>query len=261
MARRRQLLVTDWLASTTRAVEPSRDSSRAPRGSSAADAIVLDDGDGAAVLESAGAGPPQWPDNVGRLHGCLNPNCVVFRDELGDLGACTCSGACVRGACANATAGIYCDRDNCGVGSFCGNRLDELACLFLTLSRLGLGVATSVPLPPETAVGEYCGVIRTSADFTQVMRQSGYGFEFAETSSAGERVYVDASQQGSLCRFLNHSCVANCRFEVMLNREKRKVAVVTSEQVPVSGELTLTYCSRLWFACSCAACVCSRADA
>lgn len=199
----------------------------------------------------------RWLGGVARLYECANPSQVSFPDAFGELGVCTCSGVCARDTCLNAMAAVYCDSGNCDVGVGCGNRLEELVCLRLVRCRFGLGVASAVTLPPGVAVGEYCGVLRRGDDFTEAMRGTGFGFEFRKRSTTRERVYVDASRSGSLFRFVNHSCVPNCRFEVMMNRGMRKVAVVTTEVILAGGELTVKYCGRLWFECRCIACVCA----
>jgi hypothetical protein len=177
----------------------------------------------------------QWRGQVTRCE-----RGVGFRDLTGELGQCFCIGGCLRGCCVNATARIFCDVANCGSVN-CWNRCQELPCLALVATRTGLGVASTLPLPPGINVGEYCGVLRRGAEFTRVMEQSGFGFKFAELSATGECIYIDASQSGSLCRFMNHACVANCRFEVMTNRCARKVVVVTCEFVSPVSELTVSY--------------------
>lgn len=136
---------------------------------------------------------------------------------------------------------MYCDEVNCRVGVGCGNRQVELACLRLVRSRFGFGVVSIVTLPAVVAVGEYCGVLCTGEAFTNEMRTSGFGFEFNERSVCRQPVYVDSNTCGSVCRFINHSCTPNCRFQVLLNREMRKVTVVTDEIIPAGSELTLKY--------------------
>lgn len=173
------------------------------------------------------------PSGIERLWACVNLRGVAFADTLGDVGQCACIGACLCGICSNATAGIYCGSANCSVGDDCGNRCEELTSLRLVMTRTGLGVATTLPLPPDICVGEYCSVLSCGTEFTPEMRRRGFGFKFTEPSIAGECVYYDASERGSLCRFVNHSCVPNWRFEVIVNQGGRRVAVVTSEVVPV----------------------------
>jgi hypothetical protein len=122
------------------------------------------------------------------------------------------SGACIRGVCENTKAAVYCNPANCKVGPDCGNRVEDLACLRLARCKFGLGVMSTVPLPCQPAAGEYCGVLRYVDGFSDAMRGSSFGFEFSEKSSAREDVDIDASQSGNLSRFVNHSCVPNCRF-------------------------------------------------
>jgi hypothetical protein len=184
-----------------------------------------------------------WPAGIERLDVRSG---VAFRDVTNHLQQCSCIGGCFRGFYVNAEAGIFCNAVNCGAGASCGNRCRELACLQLVVRRTGLGVASTLPLPANVCVGEYCGVLRRGAEITRDMEQSTFRFEFAERSASGERICVDAARCGSLCRFMIHSDVANCHLEVMANRCARKVAVVTCEFVPPGDDLTLSYRDRVW---------------
>jgi len=237
MARLRQTHITEWLDQSAALPLPTaeEDIENAQRG-----------------LQGV-----EWPAGIERRHVSVNPSGVAFHDLTGDLGQCSCVAGCLRGRCVNATAGIFCDVANCGSVN-CWNRCQELPCLALVATRTGLGVASMQPLPPGINVGEYCGVLRRGAEITRVMEQSGFGFKFSELSATGECIFIDASQSGSLCRFMNHSCVANCRFEVMTNRCARKVVVVTCEFLPPGSELTVSYGRQVRFKCLCAACVCTR---
>jgi hypothetical protein len=244
MVRHRQLHVTDWL--TTNA------------------AVLRGHGGRVSAFEELGNETEdeyvalRWPDGIIRLSSCLNPKRITFQDEPGNGRRCVCKGTCLRGLCDNAAGSIYCDDGNCGAGEHCGNRWEEFTCLKLVRTSTGIGLATTVPLPPETCVGEYGGLLRSGSAFTPAMRRHGYGFEFSEMDVKEKRVIVDATRHGSLFRFINHSCVPNCRFEVMMNGSERKVAVVTIEYVPAEGELTVRYCKHVWFVCRCEACMCAR---
>lgn len=243
MARRRQLRMTDWLTSEP-IMTPVCDAHHA------CEVAVINDNDSGGEQAAV-----DWPDGVTRVQACMNPSSVAFLDVLSDSGRCECTGACLRGLCANAAAGIFCNGASCGAGDGCGNRCEELTCLELVRTQTGIGLSTILPLPPDTCVGEYCGVLLRGAAFTPSMRRYGYAFEFAERDIKGEHVFVDASRYGNLCRFINHSCLPNCRIEVMVNGSERKVAVVTTEFVPADGELTFQYCAQVWFVCRCVACV------
>jgi hypothetical protein len=142
MVRLRQMQITDWLYPS--GVHPSTV------------AVVVDDG-GENVLDEDdqhGVQRAAWPSEIDRVDVCVNLSSIAFCDLTGDVGKCSCIGGCWRGLCVNATAGFFCDVANCGVDVNCGNRCQELSCLELVVTpRTGLGVASTLSLPPNVCVG------------------------------------------------------------------------------------------------------------
>jgi SET domain-containing protein len=67
----------------------------------------------------------------------------------------------------------------------------------------------------------------------------------------GARVVVDAAPGGSLRRFVNHSCLPNCRFEERQHRATRRMVIVTERQILPGEEITVLYNKRVSFTCLC----------
>jgi hypothetical protein len=257
MKRRRfhQGHVTDWLLR-----DASEEKAETRLCGYAPDVIVINDDDehvkpSASALLEFESHAVSWPHKVVRLCRCLNPHAVAFHNKSGAIGGCLCAGVCDSWTCLNAVSGVYCGENNFLAGPMCGNRMAELKSLRLVRRSLGLGVGihSAYTLEFGTVVGEYCGVICREADFTTEMRQSGYGFEFTERSSSGGKVFICASECGSICRFVNHSCNPNCRFEVRVNGVCRKVIVVIQKRIEADEELTIFYNDLVCFHCRCSA--------
>jgi hypothetical protein len=170
--------------------ESSRQDKRATRALAIREVDEVDDSDPELISEPI---LTLWPGDIGRLCKCMISDGVAFRDVLVDLNRCSCSGACFRDRCKNASASVYCDWDNCAARLGCGNLLEKLVCLRLIPTHTDLGVTATVPLPPEIVVSEYCGVLRSRPAFTQEMRRAGFALEFRrrvlqETTSSWTRV-------------------------------------------------------------------------
>ncbi len=192
-----------------------------------------------------------WPTNVQRIDHNLNPTHVQFEDIDVVDDKCGCTWTCDRLSCVNAIAAIYCETSNCSVGFRCGNWAADTVGLKIVRCSLNYGVVTSIDLPPNSIVGEYCGVIVRARN--NHMLTQGYALKFKSTSDKREPIYVDAGTCGSISRFVNHACTANCRFEEMAYRRTRKIMLITEQHIEAGTQLTANYNS-IWFKCQCIEC-------
>jgi hypothetical protein len=207
------------------------------------------DGDGDGGLQPPTHAPDNWPSPIPYWTHNRGVRNAQFQDV--DLGTCTCRRACSVGECKNARSATFCDSTNCSVGSSCGNRLLDYGSLRLVPCIKGLGVVTTSEIPPLTVVGEYCGYVVPRAELTIEQRSHGFVLKFKSKDTNGKRVYLDAYPGGSMCRFVNHSCSPNCRFEERTHRATRKMVIITERQVNAGEEITVRYKKKVPFVCLC----------
>jgi hypothetical protein len=193
--------------------------------------------------------PAQWPENVTRIRTNTNFASVRFIDI--DVGTCTCFVYCDKDTCLNAASGVYCSTSNCKVGKQCGNRLKECDSLSIVTCSKGYGVVASRSIPSGTIIGEYTGVVVLGSDLTDAQIEKGYLLQFQSHSTRGEKVYIDASICGGICRLVNHSCSPNCRFEERSHRTRRKMVIITHEHINAGDEVTVKYTEDIRFVCLC----------
>lgn len=178
----------------------------------------------------------------------------MFPDDYAT--ACFCSRTCSGANCINASSDIYCTASSCRIGHSCGNRLHQSASLALMWCSKGYGVIATSPIPKAVTIGEYCGRMIVDRELTSELVGQGYVLQFKTQSVSGETIYVDASLSGSLLRFLNHSCVPNCRFEERSNKTSRRMAVVTQRMITRGEEVTVKYSKNVPFLCRCGEATC-----
>lgn len=206
------------------------------------------------VLETSSAtwcSQVAWPSNVRRIWSNVNPDSILFPLLSETLDVCNCKGDCDPRTCHNAVVGAYCDSNNCNIGDSCSNHVQENAALYLCKSKFGIGVAASKLFYPDHILGEYCGII------TIQNNKNPYVLQLRSKSIHKKKVFIDALECGSIWRFANHSCNANCRLVEMVNGVNRKIAVVSNIVVPSGVELTVSYGKNLGFVCQCQSHVCS----
>jgi hypothetical protein len=197
-----------------------------------------------------------WPADVVRIKAQMNPNDIQFK-ALDDYGLCACHdvGDCYRDRCENSQMRVYCTKENCTFGGECGNSPRELDSLRLFRSAsMGLGVFTTRPINAGVVVAEYCGVLEAiegTTDDVPIKHNSGYSLIHPVKARDGKFVYIEPFTHGSISRFLNHSCAANCMFAPAQFADKATILVVSTRFIRANEELTVTYSGELWFECQC----------
>lgn len=160
----------------------------------------------------------------------------------------------------NATWKVYCAEGKCNVGGKRGNRGEESSGLTLIYGQMGYGVVTKNELKSDVIVGDHCGNILSENDMYSEIKARGFTCAFLGKSNRGLQVYIDASRNGSICNFFNHSCSLNCYFYEMSNRSNRNIIVVALKDIDANSELIVECGKNVWFDCRCCEknCVCKR---
>ena len=106
----------------------------------------------------------------------------------------------------------------------------------------GRGVYARVSIPPRTQIIEYTGekITHAESDRRELLRQKRkskgkqadiYQFEL------NSKWYIDGAKGGSIARYINHSCVANCTPRLCQNR----IFFFTNRRIKKGEELTFDY--------------------
>jgi hypothetical protein len=206
----------------------------------------------------------EWPTDIVRIYGVMKPKSIRFR-SIGKSGPCECEFYCYVDECSNSQGDVFCTPENCAVGGRCGNSLDEHPSLGLfKADNRGLGVYTKSGIDCGVIVGEYAGAmvayegVQPGQEAKAVLKEnSGYTYLLHYKAIGGKYVYIEPAAAGSIARFINHSCDANCEFRELRDRADIRVAVITRRPIAPNEELTARYGNNVWFQCNCGASNCA----
>ncbi|ONH67940.1 hypothetical protein BON22_2002 [Cyberlindnera fabianii] len=168
--------------------------------------------------------------------------CEEERREDGSNAACTDDDCINRGTrieCVNGAPGASCG-DDCGNQRF--QRHDYANISVFQTDKKGYGVRAEQDLEPDTFVWEYIGEVIDEKTFRKRMvnyDQQGVKHFYFMMLQKGE--FIDATEKGSLARFLNHSCNPNCYVEKWVVGEKLKMGIFTKRRIVKGEELTFNY--------------------
>jgi hypothetical protein len=201
--------------------------------------------------------PVPWPSSVIRINAQMNPNQVFFT-AVGNLGKCNCIGDCYMDVCCNSATDTFCTKKTCNLDGKCSNSLREWRSLELfDAGTRGLGVFTSAAIEVGVIIAEYCGVLEpyegvigSNAFQMPLKHNSGYTL-LLPVRAKGKFVYIEAVKFGSIARFVNHSCDANCALRTMQSGRSVTSVLVTTQRILPEEEITITYAGELWFPCRC----------
>lgn len=183
-------------------------------------------------------------------------------------GLCVCrAGANCLDGCLNRETFVECDDDNCDVGGNCANRviqnlvahtekagnlIDGLE-VFTTFDR-GQGVRATRDFAPKQVATYFTGKVMTLRAFERSHGDLEKRYPYLLKIDA--QMILDAST-GSMARFINHSCRANCRVEKWMVRGHAYLALFVGESKLDTGqELTIDYHITSSFQESLQECVC-----
>lgn len=108
----------------------------------------------------------------------------------------------------------------------------------------GNGVFALMPIPAHTEIIEYRGRRLTHAQADRLYANtsdSGHTFLF----TLNDKYVLDASHEGNIARWINHSCAPNCRAlleeDARGDRRKDRVLIETLRPLTAGEELTYDY--------------------
>jgi len=155
----------------------------------------------------------------------------------------------------NASASIEC--------SNCDNKCSNMGlqrpaewppCNVRPTSHCGFGYfAPEQGIPARTVIGPYSGKVYLASQLTKRRKQE-------YILKIDNDLYVDAKEVGYFTRFINHSCLPNCKVERRHKQGLPCAAVVALRDIAPGEELTFNYGVKFFgdaktVACKCAECL------
>ncbi|CAN0391779.1 unnamed protein product, partial [Ectocarpus sp. 8 AP-2014] len=100
-------------------------------------------------------------------------------------------------------------------------------------------------IPAGALIGEYVGEVMSEDDWQA--RQVRLALLHADEKhkfvmDLGESEVIDASQKGSILRFVNHSCGPNAETQKWMIQGKRRIGLFATEVIEKGVEVTFNYC-------------------
>ncbi|CAL8076046.1 unnamed protein product [Orchesella dallaii] len=145
---------------------------------------------------------------------------------------------CATGGCPNwkknmsciPTCGPMCQNNPWAHNTFAANTKT-----FLRQTEYGWGVFSCAMIPQHSLIGEYTGLVTLATDDLTV-EQDSYVFILSP------RGYViQAFEQGSRMRCVNHSCDPNCRACEYIDQDEFKIVYYANVDIPPNTQLTVDY--------------------
>ncbi|CAL8074345.1 unnamed protein product [Calicophoron daubneyi] len=202
-----------------------------------------------------------------KVHETFAPNVPTTTCSCNSVSDGNVSECSIKSGCIHAQAHVECDSKICGFGTKdCGNRQfaslaitdeDDRFLVFRTVNR-GFGLKTKIPLNRDVLAAEYVGeVIDVDEANRRLVDALGPSALANVTSSRKEfqpisETYLarfstdspfvlDASKQGNLSRFINHSCEPNLVASCWLVDGLPRLGLFSTREISANEELTVNY--------------------
>lgn len=124
--------------------------------------------------------------------------------------------------------------------------LEGKTCLDLEIRwispEIGYGVFATRPIPKGTYIGEYMGIVRER--FFWKKQDNPYAFEYP--ASAFKKIYIDASRNGNITRFINHKLPPNVEPTALLAGGVLHIVLISILPIAAGEELGYDYGEDYW---------------
>lgn len=163
-----------------------------------------------------------------------------------DLHQCSCKPEYKCGNdCLNRMVYTECNPESCVAGQNCQNTKIQqnitASVEFFKTQNKGWGVKANELIEADTFIIEYTGEVISTSECKERMRTI-YKNEGAQycLHLEGSQV-IDASQKGSVCRLVSHSCDPNCRMEKWFVNGTPRMALFATRDIQLGEELSFDY--------------------
>ncbi|KAK2465154.1 hypothetical protein APHAL10511_002846 [Amanita phalloides] len=176
--------------------------------------------------------------------------------ELSESMTCDCTydhgidnpkNACGHGSdCINRLTQVECLPDDCRCGHHCQNQRfqrKEYATIDIVLTeKKGYGLRAERDLPKDTFIYEYVGDVVNTPSFKKRMRDYGEeGIEHFYFMMLQKDEFIDATKNGGIGRFANHSCNPNCYVAKWTIGDHVRMGIFSKRDIRKYEEITFNY--------------------
>lgn len=111
----------------------------------------------------------------------------------------------------------------------------------------GFGLFADIDLPEKTFVAEYTGIVReVNKKSPNINDINEYCFEYPTRFFSSKYYLIDASKEGNISRFINHSQSPNLQPLWLVNRKVLHLIFITHRPIKKNTELTFDYGVDYW---------------
>jgi SET domain-containing protein len=148
-------------------------------------------------------------------------------------------------------------------GGVCGNALKESGSLAIAWSsKTGMrGLVATSFIPAGEVIGQYLGRLELfGAPSKSGPANYGYQMRLKTKTTGIKHAGIDALEEGSVLRLMNHSCNLAAKFHEVQTGDRLTVVAVTVRPIVAGEEVTVSYGNKLWFVCRCGWIGCQHRD-
>ncbi|KAG7447390.1 SET domain-containing protein [Guyanagaster necrorhizus] len=155
--------------------------------------------------------------------------------------------ACGQGSdCINRLTQVECLLDDCRCQSYCQNQRfqnKEYASIEIVKTEMkGYGLRAEEDLPKDTFIYEYIGDVVNNQSFKKRMRDyASEGIEHFYFMMLQKDEFIDATKNGGIGRFANHSCNPNCYVAKWTIGNSVRMGIFAKRYIKKNEELTFNY--------------------
>ncbi|CDR34279.1 SET domain-containing protein-lysine N-methyltransferase [Criblamydia sequanensis] len=111
--------------------------------------------------------------------------------------------------------------------------------------KKGFGLFAEVKIPSGAAIGEYAGKVEEHSLLSR-KTTNPYCFEYQSAFWSFNKRFIDASSEGSLMRFANHSDLPNAEPVMAYDRGLLHILIFTTAPIQTGEEITINYGEDFW---------------
>ncbi|SJL11215.1 related to Histone-lysine N-methyltransferase, H3 lysine-36 specific [Armillaria ostoyae] len=155
--------------------------------------------------------------------------------------------ACGQGSdCINRLTQVECLLEDCRCQSYCQNRRfqnKEYASIEIVKTEMkGYGLRAEEDLSKDTFIYEYIGDVVNNQSFKKRMRDyASEGIEHFYFMMLQKDEFIDATKNGGIGRFANHSCNPNCYVAKWTIGNSVRMGIFAKRYIKKNEELTFNY--------------------
>ncbi|CEP03120.1 hypothetical protein PBRA_009338 [Plasmodiophora brassicae] len=165
----------------------------------------------------------------------------TFIDD--DVYVCDCVDVCDE-YCQNRMTWHECNPDECRAVQCNNQALQRQECAQISLQHMGdkgWGIRLDQDVRQGDLIVEYVGELVDKVESTRRLNVDYAGESNFYILAISSDLYIDATRQGNLSRFTNHSCEPTCETQLWMVRGQPRLGIFALRDLPAGAEVTFDY--------------------